>query len=451
MSQYLLRHLSDDVLTNELATSTSEARRCVVRNISRIAEYDRRQLYLAVGYKSMYRYCIGKLGLSEDVAFQRIRVGRAALEFPAIFELLAAGQVNPTTVLLAAPHLTPANAAELLAAITRRTIKQVRQLLADRFGEAPGLESDLARTAPVTAHDQPAPAACEWKELPVLNPVAPSFESIAAQAMEPVCERAATPATVPLPRRARLTPVSPGCYELVALLGQEASDQLEASRELLGHAVPSGDLAEVLERAIALQFAHLRKRRCAATERPRKPAPTRPTANPRRIPNAVRREVWARDGGRCAFVGTRGHRCDSREQLELDHIVPVARGGTSTTDNLRLLCRAHNQHVAERALGRDTMQRARETARRQRETERVAKRAEQERAAARKAELDRQREELGEALRGLGYRGEKLGRALAYCAARAEAPLEERLKYALSRMAPNARRFEALQPSAPSA
>jgi 5-methylcytosine-specific restriction endonuclease McrA len=48
----------------------------------------------------------------------------------------------------------------------------------------------------------------------------------------------------------------------------------------------------------------------------------------------VRREVWTRDGGRCAFIAGDGRRCNSRWKLELDHIHPEALGGTSTVDNL---------------------------------------------------------------------------------------------------------------------
>jgi 5-methylcytosine-specific restriction endonuclease McrA len=48
--------------------------------------------------------------------------------------------------------------------------------------------------------------------------------------------------------------------------------------------------------------------------------------------------------------------------LEFDHIDPVACGGESTKANLRLLCRAHNQHAAERAFGAEFMERKRSDA-----------------------------------------------------------------------------------------
>ena len=68
---------------------------------------------------------------------------------------------------------------------------------------------------------------------------------------------------------------------------------------------------------------------------------------------SVRREVWARDEGCCAFVGTNG-RCAERGFLELHHVVPFADGGEATVENLQLRCRAHNQHEAELWFGKCT-------------------------------------------------------------------------------------------------
>jgi hypothetical protein len=62
--------------------------------------------------------------------------------------------------------------------------------------------------------------------------------------------------------------------------------------------------------------------------------------------------VADRDGEQCAFVAPDGHRCEERGRIEIDHHrVPAGRGGRATTDNLRLLCTAHNALEAERTYG----------------------------------------------------------------------------------------------------
>jgi hypothetical protein len=54
------------------------------------------------------------------------------------------------------------------------------------------------------------------------------------------------------------------------------------------------------------------------------------------IPQSVRLFVWQRDQGRCV-------RCGSAEKLEFDHIIPVAKGGSSTERNVQLLCEQCNR------------------------------------------------------------------------------------------------------------
>jgi hypothetical protein len=70
------------------------------------------------------------------------------------------------------------------------------------------------------------------------------------------------------------------------------------------------------------------------------------------IPAGIRREVWNRDGGACSFrvPGSDGV-CGSRELVQIDHIKPVALGGTNEASNLRLLCAPHNRDRARKTFG----------------------------------------------------------------------------------------------------
>lgn len=49
------------------------------------------------------------------------------------------------------------------------------------------------------------------------------------------------------------------------------------------------------------------------------------------IPDDVKIFVWKRDEGRCV-------RCQSNLELEFDHIIPLAMGGSNSARNLQLLC-----------------------------------------------------------------------------------------------------------------
>jgi 5-methylcytosine-specific restriction endonuclease McrA len=95
--------------------------------------------------------------------------------------------------------------------------------------------------------------------------------------------------------------------------------------------------------------------------RERQPVAPRPATPGKRqaIPAAVKRAVWERDGGRCTYVSPGGRRCEDRRRLEFDHIEPVALGGRSTVDGLRLRCKSHNTLHAEETFGRGYMARFR--------------------------------------------------------------------------------------------
>ena len=76
----------------------------------------------------------------------------------------------------------------------------------------------------------------------------------------------------------------------------------------------------------------------------------------RHIPAKTRDAVFKRDGGKCAFVGTNGKRCNSMWGLQIDHIEPFAKGGTNRAENLRLLCGRHNRFAAEQVYGKGFME-----------------------------------------------------------------------------------------------
>lgn len=110
------------------------------------------------------------------------------------------------------------------------------------------------------------------------------------------------------------------------------------------HSVPNGDPAAIFDRALTMLLAELEKKKIAQTARPRRVAD--PKYGSRHVPAAVKRDVWKRDGGRCAFIGT-GGRCSERGLLEFHHVVPFADGGETTIVNLQLRCRAHNAYEAD--------------------------------------------------------------------------------------------------------
>src|SRR5688572_4206162 len=153
--------------------------------------------------------------------------------------------------------------------------------------------------------------------------------------------------------RAHVAALAADRYLLRVTLSAEAHSRLRRAQELMGHCVPDGNPAAIIDRALSLLVDHLERVKLARVRQPRngvvRSSPSE--SGSRHIPAAMRRRVWARDEGRCAFVGSLG-RCTETRRLEFHHIVPFARGGPTSAENLALRCRGHNGYESAQAFGR---------------------------------------------------------------------------------------------------
>jgi 5-methylcytosine-specific restriction endonuclease McrA len=415
VSGFSFSHLSPDEVMRGYSQAKASNRASDALLLAYLADIDARKIFLETEHNSMYAFVIAEFDLTHDAANNRIREARTARQFPEIFTMLSDGRLRKRTILLLAPHLRAANASELLNAVAGKTKTEVEKLLAARFPRSELLSWTMGPAAKSSSSDSPALDVQPGSSPLEIDSASPSAarpdtttggdsrtdpEQNSEIELVPGRVGMTTPATTtpgttspaepriapasapsPTPPATRVTPIAAHAYGVQFMMDEDAHDDLEYLRAVLGHEAPT--IAQVLARALKALRREVDKRKFAATDRPRKPrsapaarsVPTTATSttsdtapsitpNPRRIPKHIRRAVSMRDQYRCAFVGQNGRRCDARAGLELDHIVPVARGGQSTVDNLRLLCRAHNQHAADRTFGVDFMERKRSNAKR---------------------------------------------------------------------------------------
>jgi hypothetical protein len=152
-----------------------------------------------------------------------------------------------------------------------------------------------------------------------------------------------------LARAQVVTPLAPDRYKVQFTVSKETCEKLRLAQDLLRHVIPDGDPGAIVDRALTALLENLTKTKFAATEHPHASRP--PAPGSRHIPAEVKRAVWERDGGRCAFVSEGGRRCTERAFLEFHHIEPYAAGGEATVENISLRCRRHNGHEAELFFG----------------------------------------------------------------------------------------------------
>lgn len=297
-------HLSDPELLSHLHSLAGQARVVLARLLATLGEVEERRLHLAAACSSLFQYCVERLGMSEGEAFRRITAARLARRFPILLERIERGELHLSALLLLRDHLTVENHLELIAEASGKSRRKLEEMLALRFP----------------------------------RPDAPSR-------------------VWPISPYGVVHPLSAGRYRLELTMSAELLGKLQRVVDLMRHRNPHGDLAVVVEAALDLLLAKLEKERLAKTTRPARETSTARTTRPGYVTNAARREAFERDGEQCTFVDAEGRRCTARGFLELDHIEPRARGGGDDATNLRVRCRAHNGWEAERAFGRQHVER----------------------------------------------------------------------------------------------
>jgi hypothetical protein len=362
----------------------------------------RPSLYAALGYGTLFAYCRAVLRLSEDAASNRIHAAKACLRFPVIFELLASGELSLSAVRMLRRHLTAENHESVLARARNARRVDIEKLVAE-LAPRPDVATSV-RKLPMPVMTGAAGTAArrvDQAELPVMDAARPvpvvGRDSISEEIVERGGGSTATtdtegqreadavrPAVTLRPAatsRPVVQPLSPERYRVQFTMGQESHDVLRRLQTLLRREIPDGDAGAIFERALrvlhekvgAAQFGKAPKRQTtgrAARSVPSVPPaatayanrvrpgadgvgqePARAPSQSRHIPRAVKRAVWYRDRGQCAFASSSGVRCGEVEFLELHHIQPYTLPGRATVANIALRCRLHNAYEAEVVFG----------------------------------------------------------------------------------------------------
>jgi hypothetical protein len=376
--------LSDGDLLARIPVLAAGERGAAAQLVAHLAALRLRpSLYAAQGYGSLFAYCRQALRLSEDAAANRIHAARACLRFPVILDLLESGELSLSAVRMLRPHLTLENHLGVLGRARNARRVDIERLVAE-LAPRPDVPSSVRKVPAPRTEPSSAPvsvsAQAELLEIPAeiattpsrldLDPSRPAnIEVIPAEGAS--VPNPALPHAVPV-QRPVVQPLSPERYRVQFTIGQEAYDLLRRVQTLLRREIPDGDTGAIFERALCIlhrevEAAKFGRRPPRAYENRIRPgadpgggsnanamrlpsAKERSGGRSRYVPKAVKRAVWYRDPGQCAFVGS-GQRCAESEFLELHHLHPYALDGPTTVGNLALRCRRHNQYESEMVFG----------------------------------------------------------------------------------------------------
>ena len=304
-----LKHLRDQELLTNTEQLVQTERYTLTKILHHLREIERRRLYSDKGCASLFEYAVKFLHYSEGQAGRRIQAMRLIKEIPEIEHKIESGALSLSNISQAQSFFR-----EVVATTTSDTSPKImtreRKIQVLKL-----LENKSARDG--------------QRELIQLG------------------GNAAMP-------KERERVIADDKSEVKFVMDKELKDKLDDVRSLLGPEGAVMSFAELISKmadlgAESLKAKKFGKRRVeaeakAAAESKHHGAPT-PTSepeargkHPRYISKETKHFVWRRDRGVCC-------QCGSRRGLNYDHIVPVARGGRTSADNLRLLCFACNQRA----------------------------------------------------------------------------------------------------------
>lgn len=197
--------------------------------------------------------------------------------------MLEDGRLHLSAIAKLAPHLTDANAENLLARAAHRTKSQIEELVAE-----------IAPRPDVAAAFRKLPARDGAPSVSRLGPDRVDTTPVALPLLE-----LATPATravvpSPAPRPPMVVPLSPARYGVQFTADGKLRDKLARLQTLL-----RCDLASAIEAAADEKLARVEARRFGSTSAPRGSLDATDTApHSRYLPATVRRAVRERDGDR---------------------------------------------------------------------------------------------------------------------------------------------------------
>src|SRR3954462_12563755 len=114
------------------ATRGILTRACVVEadRLVHLAEIEERRLHSEMAFPTMFAFCVDELGFSEDQAYNRTTLARAARRIPAMLYSLPSGAGHPPGLRLLARSLPDENRRDVLAEASGKSKRQIGGLLA---------------------------------------------------------------------------------------------------------------------------------------------------------------------------------------------------------------------------------------------------------------------------------------------------------------------------------
>ena len=337
------RNLSNEILWEKIHDARARERLALKELLECLQEIDRRKLHLARGFESLFTFLVKGLGYEEGSAYRRLQALRALNSTPEIKEHLAQGSLTLTNVAAAQGLIRSMEKIRSVSTEEKRAIfkemkdqskrgaEQILLIHAEQEGVAlRGVTSpyDLIRaTSPekVEIRFQASKMLEEkihrLRELYFKKKPGASLEEIFTWAVEETLNRHDP---IRCDERARI---------------REAAAVARGEKDLRS----ASAVRAPVEGDETVQSGAGHSPLLDSTQPPQASAPQKPTPYRPHLPAPTRRFILRRSAYRCEYSDAwTERRCESTKALEIDHVVPLIFGGSSTAENLQVLCKPHH-------------------------------------------------------------------------------------------------------------
>ena len=331
-----LERLSNQALDHSAEQLVYAEKRNVAKLVAHLAEMSRRKAALALGYKSLFDYCVLRLHLSEGSVASRIHIANVSIRFPQVLVALSENRLSLTVAGLLAPHLNDGNVDKLLSDCAGMTKNAVREYVV-ALAPKPVYEPSIRR--------RPEP-----KQAPEVTPMTSA----------PVQEATIPQGPPPKSSPTILQPATADEFNFRFSADRNFKDKFERLAEVLGVENAQKHMAEILEKAIDIALEkkdpkkklERRQKRAKAKSSLNEITKNDEPAKSRYITPEVSERVYARAGYQCEYKAADGRRCNSRTGLQIEHVRPFGIFRSNDERFLALLYAGHNGLAAERVYGR---------------------------------------------------------------------------------------------------
>ncbi len=312
----LLTQLSNQEIISRMEKLVRTERKITHLVLLHIVEIEDRKLYAKLGYDGMYSYLTKGLGYSESSAYRRLQSARLLRKVPEVAVKIEEGKLNLSQLTQVQKSLkeqtqsgiqsmTPLATLAVLEKIENKSTFETERVLATEFNR------------PVQAHESIKPQKDDSVRIELTLTKEQFAELEQAKALlSHVCHEG-------------------HWSEVIFQLAKEFN-----RKKLSPAKAPSGKVEnENTEAATSSEVLHQQHlTQSFAAKKSQNYKRTR-----KYIPIGIKRALFKKSNGCCEYIDKNtGKRCNSKYQLQIDHIHPWSLGGSNHADNLRVLCRTHN-------------------------------------------------------------------------------------------------------------